>query len=296
MKEPALSRCHPAVSFLYFALVLTLSALSLHPLFLAVSLVGALLSARTLCGGRALRRAARFFLPTALFAALVNLAFNHAGATILAYLPSGNPLTREAAVYSLAAAAMLCAVLAWFSAFSAVMTSEKLMWLLGRTLPSLALVLSMTLRFIPRFRAKFAETAEARRALGLYRADGTRLERLRDGITVFSAVTAWSLEHAAETADSMKSRGWGLHGRTAFTPYRLSGRDRRLLVYLAFCGASLAALWASGGMAWRYYPTLRFALTPYTVLGAAVYLALCLAPVILERREARAWSSSASKT
>lgn len=296
MNGPAFSRCHPAVSFLYFALVLVFSALLLHPLFLAVSLVGALCCVRTLVGGGALARAARFFVPATLFAALVNLAFNHAGATILAYLPTGNPLTLESAAYSVAAAAMLFAVLAWFSCLSAVMTSEKILWLLGRSLPSLALLLSMTLRFAPHLRTRMRETAEARAALGLYRTDGTRLERLRDGVTVFSGVTAWSLEHAAETADSMKSRGWGLRGRTAFSPFCLDGRDKRLLAWLALCGALLAVLCAAGSIGARYYPTLRFTFTPCTGLGATAYLALCLTPVILERREARAWRCSASKS
>ncbi len=44
----------------------------------------------------------------------MNLAFNHEGATILAYLPSGNPLTLESIAYGFAAAAMLAAVVLWF--------------------------------------------------------------------------------------------------------------------------------------------------------------------------------------
>ena len=34
-------------------------------------------------------------LPMLLLAAVVNPAFNHEGATLLTYLPSGNPLTLE---------------------------------------------------------------------------------------------------------------------------------------------------------------------------------------------------------
>lgn len=44
-----------------------------------------------------------------------------------------------------------------------------------------------------------------------------------------------------ETADSMKSRGYGLPGRTAFSLYRYSRRDRLLLLWLALCGAYVAA-------------------------------------------------------
>lgn len=294
MRESAFARCHPAVSFLYFALVLTFSACLMHPLLLAVSLLGAAACARTVCGGGALRRAARYLVPTALFAAAVNVAFTHEGATILWYFPSGNPLTLESAAYGAAAAAMLAAVMLWFLCWSTVMSAEKLMYLLGRALPALALVLSMTLRFVPRFRAKLREVTETRRALGLCRTEGSALARLRDAGTAFGVVVAWSLEHAAETAESMRSRGYGLGARTAFSLYRLSRRDKRLLALFALGGAYIAVGWAAGGLAWRYYPTLRAAWTPYAWSIALVYAALCLAPIILERKEASAWSSAAS--
>ena len=93
MKHHAFLACHPAVNLLYFVLVLTFSMFFLHPLCIAVSLCAALWCAAQLNGGAAVRRSALWLAPTALLAALVNLAFNHEGATILAYLPSGIPLT-----------------------------------------------------------------------------------------------------------------------------------------------------------------------------------------------------------
>ena len=115
MKHHAFLACHPAVNLLYFVLVLTFSMFFLHPLCIAVSLCAALWCAAQLNGGAAVRCSARWLAPSALLAALVNLAFNHEGATILAYLPSGNPLTLESIAYGFAAAAMLAAVVLWFS-------------------------------------------------------------------------------------------------------------------------------------------------------------------------------------
>ena len=168
MKHHAFLACHPAVNLLYFVLVLTFSMFFLHPLCLAVSLCAALWCAAQLNGGTAVRRTALWLAPTALLAALVNLAFNHEGATILAYLPSGNPLTLESIAYGFAAAAMLAAVVLWFSCWNTVMTSDKLMHLFGRVVPALSLLLSMTLRFVPRFQAKLREVTAARRGMGLY--------------------------------------------------------------------------------------------------------------------------------
>ena len=234
-------------------------------------------------------------LDPALLAALVNLAFNHEGATILAYLPSGNPLTLESIAYGFAAAAMLAAVVLWFSCWNTVMTSDKLMHLFGRVVPALSLLLSMTLRFVPRFQAKLREVTAARRGMGLYAEKG-RLQKLKSAVTVFSVMVTWSLENAVETADSMKSRGYGLPGRTAFSLYRYSRRDRLLLLWLTLCGTYIAAGWALGGVKWRYYPTARGVLTPYSASVLLAYFLLCLTPVLLQRKEARTWSSIASKT
>ncbi len=45
----------------------------------------------------------------------------------------------------------------------------------------------------------------------------------------------WSLENAIETADSMRSRGYGLPGRSAFSIYRMDSRDKLALMWLSFC-------------------------------------------------------------
>ena len=74
MKHHAFLACHPAVNLLYFVLVLTFSMFFLHPLCLAVSLCAALWCAAQLNGGTAVRRTARWLAPSALLAALVNLA------------------------------------------------------------------------------------------------------------------------------------------------------------------------------------------------------------------------------
>ena len=48
-------------------------------------------------------------------------------------------------------------------------------------------------------------------------------------------MSTWSLENAIETADSMKSRGYGLPGRTAFSIFRFDRRDKLALPVLLGC-------------------------------------------------------------
>ena len=241
---------HPIINFLYFALVLLFSMFFIHPVSLFISLCTALIYAVTLNGRKAVHMSLRMLLPMMVIAAVVNPIFNHAGVTILTYLPSGNPLTLESILYGLAAALMLGAVILWFSCYNAVMTSDKFVYLFGRIIPALSLILSMTLRFVPKFKAQLQVVARAQTCIGRDASNGTLLQRTRKGLTILSIMVTWSLENAIETADSMKSRGYGLPGRTAFSIYRFDDRDRAALLWLLFCGGYILCGWAAGGLYW----------------------------------------------
>lgn len=288
--KDAFSGFHPTVQFLYFALVLVFSMFLMHPAYLAVSLAGALAYDINLQGRKAVRFAVTGLLPMAVAAALVNPAFNHEGATILTYLPTGNPLTVESMYYGAAAAVMLAGVLLWFTCYNQIMTSDKFVYLFGRIIPALSLVISMALRFVPKFKAQMKTVSDAQKCLGRDSETGSVLRRVGNAIKVFSIMVSWSLENAIETADSMRSRGYGLPGRTAFSIYRFEERDKLALGWLGFCGAYVACGWLAGGTYFRYYPTVKAApLNPMTVSFWLVYLALTLTPVLINRREDRQW-------
>ena len=293
----AFSSYHPAVNFLYFGLVLFFTMCFLHPACLLLSLAAALRYAVCLNGRRAVRRSLRYLLPAALLAALINPAFNHQGTTILTYLPSGNPLTLESIVYGLAAAALLSALVTWFSCYTAVMTSDKFVYLFGRVIPALSLVLSMALRFVPRFQVQARAVSQAQRCVGRDVSDGSLLQRLRNGVTILSILLTWCLENALETADSMKSRGYGLPGRTAFSIYRLDDRDQAALWWLGALGGYILSMWGAGGFACRYFPTFRLAPRDgWSLSGLLAFGLLCLTPVIIDRREDRQWTRLRSMT
>ena len=288
--KDAFSSCHPIINFLFFTLVLLFSMCLMHPAYLSISLTGALTYDIYLKGRKAVRFAVMGLFPMVAVAALANPAFNHEGQTILTYLPSGNPLTLESMLYGAAAAVMLASVVLWFSGYNEVMTSDKFVYLFGRVIPALSLVLSMALRFIPKFRAQMQAVSEAQACIGRDTKNGSVLRRVGNAVKIFSIVVTWSLENAIETADSMRSRGYGLPGRTAFSIYRFDDRDKAVLAWLIFCGAYLISGWMAGGTCFRYYPTVRAAaLTPMTVSFMLVYLMLVLTPVILDRKEDRLW-------
>ena len=284
------SSCHPTVNFLYFGLVLLFTMCFDHPLARLVSLAGALCYDLYLNGRRAARFSLLYMLPMMLLAVILNPAFSHEGVTILTYLPSGNPLTLESILFGVGAALMLAAVILWFACYNAVMTSDKFVYLFGRVIPALSLVLSMTLRFVPKFRAQIHAVSESQRCVGRSVSDGTVLQRIRNGVKILSILVTWSLENAIETADSMRSRGYGLPGRTAYSIYRFDDRDRLALLWLGFCGVTIVAAWIAKGFYWRWYPSVRFAaFDPIVVFFHLVYFALCFTPLAMDLYADHRW-------
>ena len=238
MKWDSFTELHPAVTGLYFAVVIGITMCVPEPGLLAVSFVSAAAYLLRLKGRRGGRMILLGVLPAALAAALINAAFNHEGATILCYLPDGNPLTLESVLYGLNASVMLAAAALWFGCVTAVMTSEKIVCIFGKVLPSLGLLISMMLRFLPRFTEMLRETGEARRGLGIADEDRKcgKTAKVRDAVGNMSAVLGRALENSADTADSMRARGWGLPGRGSFYPKRFTERDRGAAAFILLLG------------------------------------------------------------
>lgn len=286
---------HPWVNFLWFAEVLGFSMFLMQPVCLALSLICGLLYGLRLKGWRGMGAMVKYLLPMALLTAIINPAFNHQGATILTYFPSGNPLTLESILYGLGAAALLGAMVVWFACFNEIITSDKFVYLFGRAVPALSLALSMALRFVPRFVRQMKSVAQSQRCLGRDWTRGTVVQRVRCAGTILSVMMTWALENGLETADSMKSRGYGLPGRTAYSIYRFQKRDGvAAAVFVLLGGYSLAGC-LSGALDWRWYPTVKYApLNGYTLSVLLCMLALYAAPLILEGWEAGKWKATRS--
>ena len=290
------SKYHPLVNFLYFTLVIGFSMALNHPLAQGISLVCGILYSVQAEGKKAVLFSLKWCLPIMLLTAFMNPAFSHEGTTILLYFPTGNPLTLESILYGLSAGVMIATVMLWFLNFNRVITSDKFIYLFGRIIPAMSLVLSMTLRFIPKFKAQMALTVDAQKSIGRDISEGSLWHRTKIAITVLSIMITWALENAIETADSMKSRGYGLPGRTAFSIYRFDDRDKMALLYLGFCGFYLLSGMMASAFGFRYFPSIRYVgLNPVTLSFQFVYLILCLMPVVLNWAEERKWKAIHSK-
>jgi energy-coupling factor transport system permease protein len=221
--------------------------------------------------------------------ALINPLFNHRGITILCYIRD-NPLTLESILYGIATGLMFASVILWFSCYNAVMTSDKFMYLFGRIIPASSLIFAMVLRFVPKFKVQIAQISNAQKCVGRDVGSGTYLERARHGMKILSIMVTWALENAVETADSMKSRGYGLKGRTSFSIFRFDARDKGIfLIMLVFIGVLfVGACFGQNNI--QYFPSIKITeVNGFSILVYSVYFIFCILPIALNIMEDIKW-------
>ena len=287
------TKYHPVVNFVYFFAVIFFAMFFLHPIYMALSLSGACIYSILLNGKKAVKFNFFYMLPSMLILACVNPLFNHEGMTILFYLKDGNPFTLESVIYGIVSAAMIMNVIIWFSCHNQVMSSDKIMYLFGRVIPASSLIFSMVLRFVPLYKARIRIISDAQKCIGNDVSQGNILRRAKNGLKILSIMVTWSLENSIETADSMKARGYGLKGRTAFSIYKMTLKDKIVLGIVLLLIAFVAMGAVSGLIYVNYFPRIQF--TPITVWSSFVfgsYFLLCYMPIFLNIYEEIMWRIS----
>lgn len=281
---------NPITTAFYYLCVLGVTMFSMQPVILCISLFSSVL-----CGvfdRSAGRRAHIFSAVLFIIAAVINPIAVHNGSTVLFYL-NDRPFTLEAVVYGIAAACMITASLYWLRSLSKAMTSDKVMYIFGRFSPKTALIISMSIRYIGLFRLRWRKIQDSQRALGLYD-DGNLIDAVRGRARVLSILITWTLENGIVTAESMEARGYGGMRRTSYSDHRIHTADVALMaVFTILTAFTVAGLTNTSAV---YYPDLRFYLfTPWGIVGAAAFFALCLLPPLINLKEAIRWRILTSK-
>lgn len=287
-------RLHPAVAFVYFALMIAISMLTTNPVVIAVSYLSSIVFCGMLIGGKKLVVSLCYNLPLLILLSATNPIFVHKGETILFFL-NDNPVTKEAILYGVFASMMIMSVFYWFKCYSTVMTSDKFIYLFGRVIPKLSLVLSMSIAFIPKLKRKYKEIDEAQKALGIYSGKGM-VDKIRSKFRVLSILLTNSLESSIDTADSMRARGYGLKGRSSYAIYKMTASDKALLALFALTGSAGIVLIVLGTVDFNFYPVLSpINLQALQVVAYAIITAFAFAPTVLEVKENVLWRCLKSK-
>lgn len=300
------SSYHPAVIFAYFLSVIICGMFFVHPILLIISACGALSYSVYLGGGKVLMVNLCMLFFIIITGTAVNMLFNHRGMTTLFYL-RGNPVTFESAVYGAAAGLMIGTMIMWFSCCNKILTGDKIMYLFGRVLPVFSLLFSMVLRFVPHFADKtrdisagqrgirgnvFKNAAEERDVIPIkdYEEHQSLGLKVKTEMRTASILTTWALENAVDTANSMKSRGYGLAGRTSFSFYRFDIRDGIAVLFLIILDMLLAVCSGRGAGYFSCFPMIKTAQTAMiTVIFFAAYAVLVFIPLMIDVWEDIKW-------
>ncbi|HIY97496.1 MAG TPA: energy-coupling factor transporter transmembrane protein EcfT [Candidatus Borkfalkia excrementigallinarum] len=285
---------HPIILFVYFIAMIFITMFTQHPVLLGISFVCAVSFCGMLTGLKKLLKSLAYSIPVLLVIAVTNPLFSHNGETVLFFL-NDNPVTLEAILYGLDIAVMIMAVFYWFKCYHAVMTSDKFIYLFGRVIPKLSLLLSMVLNFIPKFKRQYKEIDQSQKALGIYGAKGY-IDKIRSRIRVLSILVTWSLENSVETADSMRARGYGLKGRTSYSIFKWTVRDTVMAALVFAFTAMICFLMSLGYAEYWFYPT--FKAFDRSVLAILLYVGLFVLMMLstaTEIKENIAWRYLRSK-
>lgn len=287
-------RLHPITAFVYFMLLLLVAMLTMNPVIITICYLSSVIFCGMLIGIRKLLSSLAYNIPLMLMIALTNPMFVHKGETILFFL-NDNPVTKEAIIYGVFASMMIMSVFYLCRCYTEIMTSDKFIYLFGRVIPKLSLVLSMILAFIPKLKRKYREIDEAQKALGIY-ATQSYVDKLRSKMRVLSILLTNSLETSVDTADSMRARGYGLKGRTSYAIYRFTASDFAYLVFSIVFGVGAVVLIMLGASEFYYYPTVT------VIEGSPIiyilYLSLALlagSSIFMEVKENILWRYLKSK-
>ncbi|MDL2211749.1 energy-coupling factor transporter transmembrane protein EcfT [Erysipelotrichaceae bacterium OttesenSCG-928-M19] len=286
---------HPFVNLLYFVAVIFFTMFLTHPIFLILSFITSLIFLIKAVGLSEVKSKLLYLSVFFIVLALVNPLFVHKGATPLFYM-NGNAVTLEACIYGIVFALMLISVIFWFFSFNKIMTSDKIIYVFSTFMPTIGLMISMILRFIPRFQTQLKKIIEMNKIGDNPYKSKSIIRRLGVIFKTFSILVTWAFENSIDTANTMKARGYGLKNRTTFHLYKFELRDIIFIVFIVVNLLLNIYLYFSLNMRFYYYPEI----SPITIdLGSIInylsYFLLLLMPIIIEIKEEIRWKLLLSK-
>lgn len=278
---------HPLINTLYISAALVFTMFTMQPLYTALSFMCACVYSIYLNGFFKFKKTLLFALLLFVFAGVINPLFSSQGATVAVYILN-KPVTKEAIFFGMSTGAMLASVIVWFSCYNALISNEKFLYLFGKPFPTAALMLSMVMRFIPLVSYRMTSIRNAQETI--YIKDTKRTQKIKKGILISSILMSWTMEDCIETADSMRSRGYGVAKRTSFSVFKWSRHDSISFIVILLLISICAYFMINDNFI--FYPVIQGKLfSQANLAGYLSYAVLLIYPLMLELKEVIKWRS-----
>lgn len=286
---------HPVIVFIYFISVFVLLITITHPAFLLVSLIVYLFYVLLLIKLKAFLKSLFYMIPMVLFITLINPIFNHYGETPLLYY-NGQPITLEATLYGIFVGVLITSLIFLFRAFDRCINSHKFIYLFGKFLPTIALMVTMIMRFIPYLSRKLSIISQTQATLGISIKEGTLKKRIYSGSNILSVLISMSLEGTIDTADSMKARGYQLKGKTHYNTFTYTFRDLTFLSITILFDLLFGIVLIMDTYHYDFNPRMTsFSFTFTNILMLIMYAIFMGLPIIVNILEEARWKFSRRK-
>ena len=202
-------------------------------------------------------------------------------------MPTGNPVTLESITFGLLAGVILGEVLLWFGIFNSVMEDDKWTATIGKVAPTIAMIITMVLRFVPKYTKFSKSTRDIQNANGF-----NKKSRIKNGMNVYSITATWALETSIDTADSMRARGYGKARRTNYHNYKFEVRDLIFVLWVVLLSATIIWMANVDKIHTFFYPTFR---NRESLVVLIAYIVLCITPILINIWEKLRWHILKSK-
>ncbi len=288
-RHVAFETTHPAVPGVCMVGIVALCMGVFHPVYLMLSLVGALFGGCLIFGVRSMGRKLTWLLPMLLLVCVANPLFSASGSTELARIGMV-VVYGESLAYGACMGAMLVGSVLWIEITVRLVAPDRVMATAGRALPTVTLMISLAAGLVPQLVAKAHGTTMAIDACSCAgkRSDARHVLAQRSTMLV-----SWAMEDSLERADAMRARGWGADVvRTSYRRHDMTERDMVAMAVLSLLVAASAVLGFVAVSQWRFYPTM-----PRLVMwwGYLPYAVLALVPGFATLFERASWSLSAQR-
>lgn len=282
--QRAFETTHPLVLMAYVVVVAATTMCAFQPVFVCISLLGALVCSVLLCGLADTLDALRWQLPLFVLVGIANPLLSQRGSTVI-WQAGIISVRLESLVFGLCMGAMLLASLTWFWLAGKVLSLDRLLGMGGGLLPTVGLMLSMVVRLVPQLVRRGRRVNAVRAACSAVPPGSSPV---RDGARLSGILLSWSLEDSLERSDAMRARGWSSGGRrSSYLLRQFLGRDALALFLVLALGLVDAFLEWVACSQWQFYPTM-----PHVVVwwGYAPHVVLVLLPAMVMIVERLRWA------
>ena len=276
-----LKKFHPAVLGVYFVCFLGILMFLNNPVIIVTSIFcGSFL---VLLFRKVELKSLVFLLSLFLLICISNPLVSHKGETPLFYFNS-SPITLQSLVYGLFFALMLIAVIVWCKILNWVIGGDNLIYLFSKPLPKTALILKLSLRFIPLFKRQYNKTKNSVKVLGLYNGN----KKIKSEIRVINSVIAFMVENSIETARAMNARGYNNKYRSRFR-FKKFGVSDFLFLLLTLILSALTIIFKQKFYFYPNFSSIEFS------IGYITFFALAFMPIIIILKGELKWKFLISK-